>query len=99
MNILAIEEDPLAIDLTVTAETLTVAFADGRSLSVPLVWYPRLAQASMAELANWHLLGGGYAMEWPDLDEHIGVMGLLAGRRSGESEVSLKRWAASRSNG
>ncbi len=99
MNTLTLEEDPLAIDLAIAGETLTVALADGRSLSVPLAWYPRLAQASTAERANWHLLGGGYGMEWPDLDEHIGVVGLLAGRRSGESEASLKRWADSRSSG
>lgn len=86
----------MAVDLTVTDETLTVTLADGRVLSVPLAWYPRLAQATTAERAHWHLLGGGYAIEWPDLDEHIGVAGLLAGRRSGESEASLKQWMASR---
>jgi hypothetical protein len=98
MSTLTLEQDPLAVDLAVTADSLTVAFADGRSLSVPLAWYPRLAQASEAERANWHLLGGGYAIEWPDLDEHIGVAGLLAGHRSGESEASLKRWLSSRSD-
>ncbi len=99
MNTLTLEEDPLAVDLAVTGETLTVALADGRSLLVPLEWYPRLTKATEAERANWHLLGGGYAIEWPDLDEHIGVAGLLAGRRSGESNASLKRWSASRGNG
>ncbi len=99
MNTLTLEEDPLAIDLAIAGETLTVALADGRSLSVPLSWYPRLAEASTVERANWNLLGGGYAMEWPDLDEHIGVEGLLAGRRSGENAASLKRWTDSRSNG
>ena len=99
MSTLMLELEPLAVDLHVTDRNLTVDLADGRSLSVPLAWYPRLAQATEAELANWHLLGGGYAIEWPDLDEHIGVEGLLAGRRSGESEASLKRWTASRRNG
>ena len=56
------------------------------------------AGATEAERATWQLLGGGYAIEWPDLDEHIGVAGLLAGRRSGESEASLKQWIASRKN-
>ena len=93
---MTLEQDPLAVDLAVTDESLTVALADGRSLSVPLAWYPRLTQATKAELANWHLLGSGYGIEWPDLDEHIGVAGLLAGRRSGESKASLKRWTASR---
>ena len=98
MNSLTLEQDPLAVDLAVTCERLTVALADGRSLSVPLAWYPRLAQATEAERAHWQLLGGGYAIEWPDLDEHIGVAGLLAGRRSGESKASLERWIASRGN-
>ena len=96
MSTLTLEYEPLAVDLTITSENLTVGLGDGRSLSIPLTWYPRLAQASEAELANWQLLGGGYAIEWPDLDEHIGVTGLLAGRRSGESETSFKRWMESR---
>jgi hypothetical protein len=96
MSILTLEHDPLAVDVVVTSESLTVALADGRSLSVPLAWYPRLDHATQAERANWRLLGDGYAIEWPDLDEHIGVEGLLAGRRSGESEGSLKRWMAAR---
>ena len=98
MSTLTLENEPLAVDLTITDESLTVGLGDGRSLSIPLAWYPRLEQASEAERANWNLLGGGYAIEWPDLDEHIGVAGLLAGRRSGESEVSFKRWLDSRPN-
>ena len=80
MSTLTLEQDPLAVGLSITSETLTVNLADGRSLSVPLVWYPRLTHAMETERANWHLLGDGYAIEWPDLDEHIGVAGLLAGR-------------------
>jgi hypothetical protein len=76
--------------------SLTVELVDGRSVIVPLAWYPRLAHGSGAERRNWRLLGGGYAIEWPELDEHIGVEGLLAGRRSGESTKSLRRWLASR---
>ncbi len=96
MSTLTLEQDPLAVGLNVTSETLTVNLADGRSLSVPLVWYPRLTHAMETERANWRLLGDGYAIEWPDLDEHIGVAGLLAGRRSGESEASFRRWIDSR---
>jgi hypothetical protein len=99
MSILTLEHEPLAVDLNITSESLTVDLGDGRRLSVPLAWYPRLVQANEAERSNWHLLGGGYAIEWPDLDEHIGVAGLLAGRHSGESEASFKRWMASRSIG
>ena len=98
MSTLTLEHEPLAVDLTVTGETLSLVLADGRSLSIPLAWYPRLAQATQAERDHWHLLGDGYAIEWPDLDEHIGVAGVLAGRRSGESAVSFTRWMASRRN-
>ncbi|MCL4202979.1 MAG: DUF2442 domain-containing protein [Pirellulaceae bacterium] len=96
MSTLVLEQEPFAVDLSVTGSTLTVVLADGRALSVPLAWYPRLAQATQAERAHWQLLGGGYAIEWPDLDEHIGVASLLAGHRSGESPASLQRWIASR---
>jgi hypothetical protein len=75
---------------------LIVDLVDGRTLSAPLEWYPRLLHATPAERANWQLLGDGYAVEWPELDEHIGIEGLLAGRRSGESNASLARWLASR---
>jgi hypothetical protein len=74
----------------VTDEKVIVDLADGRSLSVPLAWYPRLLHASPEERHNWQLLGDGYAIEWVDLDEHIGVEGLLAGRRSSESQRSFE---------
>lgn len=99
MSTLTLEYEPLAADVTFSGETLTMRLADGRSLSVPLEWYPRLARATERERTNWHLLGDRYAIEWPDLDEHLGVAGLLAGRRSGESSASFQRWLASRSNG
>jgi hypothetical protein len=99
MSTLTFEHEPLAAGVTITGETMTVGLADGRSLSVPLSWYPRLAHATEAERANWNLLGGGYAIEWPDLDEHVGVASLLAGRRSGESDASFQRWMASRASG
>jgi hypothetical protein len=77
-------------------DELVIELPDGRCLSVPLAWYPRLQHATDVERMNWQLLGDGYAIEWPDLDEHIGVEGLLAGRRSGESAASLNRWLATR---
>jgi hypothetical protein len=98
MSTLRLEHEPLAVDLIFAEESLTLVLADGRSLTVPLAWYPRLAHATESERTHWQLLGGGYAVEWPDLDEHIGVAGVLAGRRSGESEKSFKRWLASRSS-
>ena len=81
MTTLVLETEPIAVHVTVTEDKLTVDLADGRSLVVPLAWYPRLVQGSLAERHHWQLLGDGYAIEWPDLDEHIGVEGLLAGRR------------------
>jgi hypothetical protein len=98
MSTLVLENDPLAAAVSVTNEDLTVSLADGRRIIVPLAWYPRLLNASDAERQNWQLLGDGYAIEWPDLDEHIGIEGLLAGRHSGESSLSLERWLASRRN-
>lgn len=96
MNTLALEAEPAALDIHVSDEWLTVHLADGRVLRVPLHWYPRLAHAAVAEREHWRLLGDGYAVEWPELDEHIGVEGLLAGRRSGESRASLERWLQGR---
>ncbi|MEJ5311784.1 MAG: DUF2442 domain-containing protein [Anaerolineae bacterium] len=96
MNTLVLEIEPVAIDVIVTEDELTVMLSDGRRISVPLVWYPRLFYATDAERQNWALLGDGYAIEWPDLDEHIGIEGLLAGRSSGESVHSLQRWLDSR---
>jgi hypothetical protein len=96
MSTLVLETDPLAKAVVVTDDELTVELADGRRIIVPLAWYPRLLDATPAERQNWRLLGDGYAMEWPDLDEHIGVEGLLAGRLSGESRQSLERWLAAR---
>ena len=87
---------PTILRVGITEEHLAVELADGRALRVPLHWYPRLQHASGAERQNWHLLGDGYAIEWPDLDEHIGIEGLVAGRASGESPASLERWLASR---
>ena len=96
MTTLVLEQDPVAVKVALTGDYLAVELADGRSLIVPLAWYPRLLHGSESERQNWQLLGDGYAVEWPDLDEHIGVEGLLAGRRSGESECSFEHWLASR---
>ena len=92
MTTLELETDPEAGSVTVTDETLTVDLVDGRSVVIPLDWYPRLLHGTRPERRNWRLLGNGYAIEWPDLDEHIDIEGLLAGRRSGESQVSFERW-------
>jgi hypothetical protein len=96
MSTLVLEQDPVAINVAMTNDKLVVDLADGRSLVVPISWYPRLLHSTEAERRNWQLLGGGYAIEWPDLDEHIGVEGLVAGHRSGESAESLGVWLALR---
>ena len=96
MSSLELEHEPTAIHVVIREQRLVVELADGRSLIVPLSWYPRLLHASDVERKNWQLLGDGYAIEWSDLDEHIGIEGLLASRRSGEGKQSLERWLASR---
>ena len=96
MTTLVLENDPAATDVRVSAETLTVTLQDGRQLSAPLSWYPRLLAGTEAERNDWELLGEGYAIMWPSLDEHIGIEGLLAGRRSTEKPESLERWLAAR---
>ena len=80
----------------VTEDALVVELVDGRALTVPLAWYPRLAHGRPAERENWRLIGRGEGIHWPDLDEDISIEGLLAGRRSGESHASLARWLAAR---
>ena len=87
---------PLATDVTVRDEMLTLELSDGRALAVPLVWYPRLWHGTAAERGRWRLVGRGEGVHWPDLDEDLSVEGLLAGRRSAESQRSLARWLAGR---
>ena len=90
---------PEAEEVSVTEDTLQVELSDGRTISVPLAWYPRLMHASQAERSNWELIGDGQGIRWPDLDEDISVEGLIAGRPSGESQRSFKRWLEARQSG
>ena len=87
-----------AQEVTVTEDTLTVELSDGRSISVPLAWYPRLVHGTPEERTNWRLIGQGTGIHWPALDEDISVENLLTGRASGESQRSLKRWLAQRAS-
>ena len=87
---------PRAISVTVTDDTLSVDLEDGRTISVPIVWYPRLAHGSPEERANFRISGAGYGIHWPDLDEDIGVEGLLLGKKSSESSSSFERWLGKR---
>lgn len=86
----------LAVGVTITDDLLTVELSDGRRISAPLSWYPRLSKGSDSERANWRLIGRGTGIHWPELDEDISVEGLLEGRRSGESKESIRRWLESR---
>ena len=87
---------PMAERIEVRDEELVVDLADGRTLSIPVGWYPRLAHGTAAERAEWRLLGRGSGVHWPRLDEDISVEDLVAGRPSNESQESLARWLASR---
>jgi Protein of unknown function (DUF2442) len=88
-----------AQQIAVTEDTLTVDLVDGRTISVPLGWYPRLLHGTPEERNHWRLIGGGEGIHWPDLDEDISVENLLAGKSSGESQRSLKRWLDERASG
>ncbi|HMQ52296.1 MAG TPA: DUF2442 domain-containing protein [Anaerolineae bacterium] len=80
------------INVTVTDDTLSVDLEDGRTISLPIGWYPRLAYGTPAERANFQVSGAGYGIHWPDLDEDIGVEGILLGKKSTESPASFERW-------
>jgi hypothetical protein len=82
--------------VSVTEDTLSVDLEDGRTISVPIGWYPRLAYGTQTERSNFQISGAGYGIHWPDLDEDIGVEGLLFGRRSTESPASFEQWLMQR---
>ena len=82
MSSLAAITDERVRDVRVTPETLTVSLADGRVLSVPLFWFPRLANASDRERGEWQLCGADFGIYWPTIDEHLSVEGLLRGAPS-----------------
>ena len=88
---------PEVSDVAVSEETLQVELSDGRTLSVPVGWYPRLASATERERANWVIMDEGHGIHWRDLDEDVSPAGLLAGHPSRESQTSLKRWLRARS--
>ena len=83
---------PTVTTVMVTDEAVQFELSDGRTVSAPLAWYPRLAHGTPAERTHWRLVGRGAGVHWPDLDEDISVEGVLAGRPSSESQASLKRW-------
>jgi hypothetical protein len=87
---------PNAQNVQISNDALTVELEDGRSLSAPLAWYPRLAHASPEERQHWRLIGAGQGIHWEDLDEDISIEGLILGMPSSESQTSLRRWLEKR---
>jgi len=79
MSTLAVELHPQALNIKCTNSEIIVELVDGRTISAPLVWFPKLSQASKEQLENWELLGDGEGIHWPDVDEDLSVAGLLTG--------------------
>jgi hypothetical protein len=92
------QQIPSAQDVKVTDDTLSVDLGDGRTISVPLAWFPRLVHATPEERNNWRLIGNGEEIHWENLDEDISIGGLLAGHASGESQASFKKWLEKRNS-
>src|SRR5436190_5815965 len=96
MNTLVSEQTVSIRGVTVTGDTLEVDLTDGRSVAVPLAWYPRLVHGTVPERQRWELIAHGEGIHWPQLDEDISLEGIMAGRPSGESQQSLQRWMQAR---
>lgn len=79
MGILALQADERVANVEITEDALEVRLMDGRVISVPLVWYPRLLEATPEQRANWQISGGGYGIHWEDIDEDLSTEGLLRG--------------------
>ena len=90
---------PLAVAVEAGESSMTFVVSDGRTISIPLSWYPRLAEATLAERSHWRLIGGGEGLHWPDLDEDISVDAIVKGKRSGETPSSLQRCRLARGSG
>jgi hypothetical protein len=96
MSTLITEREVFAESVEFSENSMTVHLDDGRALSVPLAWYPRLLHGTEQERQKFELIGDGEGVHWPDLDEDLSVEGLLAGRPSAESDASLSRWLEKR---
>jgi hypothetical protein len=96
MNTSVSEQDLAVRNVVVTEDTLSVDLTDGRTLLLPLGWYPRLLHGTPEEREHWELIAQGSGIHWPDLDEDLSLEGLLAGRASAESQRSFERWLRSR---
>jgi hypothetical protein len=87
---------PRAVAVKASDASLSFALSDGRTITVPLSWYPRLAEATQTEHDNWRLIGSGEGVHWPDVDEDISIDAVVTGRPSAEGTASLQRWRAGR---
>lgn len=87
---------PAILGVSVTAHAVKADLSDGRSIIVPIGWYPRLAAATAAERGNWRLIAKGRGVHWVDLDEDLSVENLLLGKASGESQASFQKWLSCR---
>jgi hypothetical protein len=96
MNTLTIEMNAAIQHVEVAEDSLVVDLTDGRTVSVPTAWYPRLMHGTPEERSHWRIIGKGEGITWPDLDEDISVENILFGRPSGESQQSFKRWIEGR---
>jgi hypothetical protein len=88
--------DALATAVEIVDSALVVRLADGRTISVPLAWYPRLTHATAEEVRDWRFIGGGHGIHWPQLDEDVSVANLLGGQPSNENQISFKKWLDAR---
>jgi len=99
MNTLVLESQLCIEEVAVDSSRLSIDLSDGRSVTIPLVWYPRLLHATVMERNHWELIGDGQGIHWPDLDEDLSLEGLLNGRPSFESPESFQKWISKREAG
>ena len=96
MSFSVTEKEHFAEAVTFGEDAFVVTLRDGRTLSIPLTWYPRLLHAGKAERKRYRIIGNGSGIHWPDLDEDISIEGLIAGKPSNESQKSLQQWLENR---
>ena len=97
MNFLTSEiQEARAQHVEIRDDSLVITLVDGRIISVPLTWYPRLWYGTKEERKQLRLAGDGTFIHWPELDEDLSIEGILLGRRSGESTESLRKWLSAR---
>jgi len=99
MGILALQADERVADVKLTSDELVVRLMDGRSISVPLAWYPRLLKATPRQRRNWRIAGGGYGIHWPAVDEDLSVEGLLRGAPAPSARPAARKRPARNKSG